>query len=253
MSTRTVVSCVALALVATSLSVAQPSPAGPSSVQSAGDQKPSVPERVAALKQSLAESQKNLRSYEWIETTVVTMKGEEKSNTQQRCYYGADGKLQKVPLAPAPEEKQARGIRGKIAEKKKAELTGYMKQAVELVKKYVPPDHDAIEKVKNAGNISVAVLDPGKRVRLDLTNYLIPGDSLKVEMTLADNRLAAISVDSFLEGEEGSSDKKDPVAVKVRMGTLTDGTTYAEETVLDAEAKHLKVTVSNSGYRKMGS
>jgi len=34
-----------------------------------------VAERVLALKQSLQESQQRLRAYEWIETTVVNLKG----------------------------------------------------------------------------------------------------------------------------------------------------------------------------------
>ena len=48
-------------------------------------------DRVLALKQSLEKDQGELRKYEWIETTVISYKNEEKSSTQQRCYYGADG------------------------------------------------------------------------------------------------------------------------------------------------------------------
>jgi hypothetical protein len=44
--------------------------------QGAGE---SVPERVAALKQSLAQSQKALRTYQWVETTTVGMKGDVKA------------------------------------------------------------------------------------------------------------------------------------------------------------------------------
>jgi hypothetical protein len=36
------------------------------------------------------------------------------------------------------------------------------------------------------------------------------------------------------------------------MGTLNDGSTYAEETALDAKAKGLRVVVTNTGYRKIG-
>ena len=42
-------------------------------------------ERVAAIKQSFQESMAALRQYEWVETTIVSVKGEEKSRTQQRC------------------------------------------------------------------------------------------------------------------------------------------------------------------------
>ena len=65
---------------------------------------------VAALKQNLAESQKRLRQYEWIETTAISLKGEEKSRKQQRVYYGADGKLTKLPIGePQPQAAQGGG------------------------------------------------------------------------------------------------------------------------------------------------
>src|SRR5271154_7122120 len=83
---------------------------------------PSVSQRVAALKASLAASQAMLKQYEWIETTVISLKGDEKSRKQQRCYYGADGGLQKVDVSQSPEAAKKRGLRGLIAEKKKGEL-----------------------------------------------------------------------------------------------------------------------------------
>src|SRR4026208_833250 len=73
------------------------------SVVRGDSQAPAGPDQmVAALKQNLAESQKRLRQYEWIETTAISLKGEEKSRKQQRVYYGADGKLTKSPAAAAP-------------------------------------------------------------------------------------------------------------------------------------------------------
>ena len=75
------------------------------SVTRGAAQAPPTPDQmVAALKQNLAESQKRLRQYEWIETTALSLKGEEKSRKQQRVYYGADGKLTKLPIGqPRPQ------------------------------------------------------------------------------------------------------------------------------------------------------
>jgi hypothetical protein len=97
-----------LALVTPFAAAQQPAPAPPT-------------DRVAALKASLQSSAVALRQYEWIETTVVSLKGEEKSNKESKCYYGADGKVQKVPIESAPEGggKSPRGLRGKIVENKK--------------------------------------------------------------------------------------------------------------------------------------
>src|ERR1035441_2167440 len=64
---------------------------------------PTVAERAAMLKATLAASQVVLKQYEWIETTVVSLKGDEKSRKQERCYYGADGGVQKVEVSASPE------------------------------------------------------------------------------------------------------------------------------------------------------
>ena len=91
---------------------------------------------MAALKQSLAESQKAIRRYEWIETTIISLKGEEKARTQKRVYYGADGTLQKVPMGDAAPAAQApaggrRGgrLKEKIVENKKDDMKEYMERA----------------------------------------------------------------------------------------------------------------------------
>ena len=47
---------------------------------------PSPDQLVAALKQNLAEARRNFASTEWIETTAISLKGEEKSRKQQRVY-----------------------------------------------------------------------------------------------------------------------------------------------------------------------
>ena len=66
-------------------------------VSTASAQGPAVQERIAAIKQSLAKSKQTLQQYEWIETTTVILKGEQKAQIMDKCYYGMDGKVQKVP------------------------------------------------------------------------------------------------------------------------------------------------------------
>jgi hypothetical protein len=109
-------------------------------------------QRIAAFKQSLQESQKRIRQYEWIETTIISLKGEEKGRKVMRCYYGADGKLQKLPVdsgsAPQPQQ-QPGGRRGgrlkeRIVENKKDEMKEYMERAAALVHQYVPPTPERI-------------------------------------------------------------------------------------------------------------
>ena len=211
----------------------------------ASAQQPSGEDRVAALKSSLANSKAVLRQYEWIETTVVALKGEEKSRKQERCYYGADGALQKVPVGAAPEEKKKGGIRGKVIENKKEEMSDYMKEAVALVKRYLPPDPAKIDAVKAAGRLSVSP-QPGNKVRVTLAGYLKPGDSLSIEMNTADNTPASAAVTSTMDSDGA------PVGLAVTFGKLDNGAIYESHSVLDAKGKELRVTIQNSGYRKQG-
>ena len=223
--------------------LAQP-PAAPAAQPAEAAASPAPQERVAAIKKSFAESQAKLRKYEWIETTIVSLKGEEKSRKQNRCYYGADGKVQKVPLAAPAEEKPERGLRGRIKEKKKEELADYMEEAAALVHKYLPPDQEKIQKCNEAGKTSIQILEPGKRAKVQFRDYLQPGDSLSVDIDPANNRVLGVGVASAL-GKD-----KDPVTLAVKFDTFPDGTIYTSETTLEAKAKNVKVTVQNTGYRE---
>lgn len=206
-------------------------------------QQPSAAERAAALKASLAASQAILKNYEWVETTTVNLKGDEKSRQMDRCYYGADGKVQKIPLTTPPPEEKKRGLRGRIAENRKEELTDYMQEAVALVKQYLPPDQARIQAAKDAGRVSLTPL-PGQRARLTFTDYLKAGDSLAVEVDLTTNRPVTAKVSSHLDSQ------KEPVTLDVQFGTLDSGATYAATTVLNAAGKDLLVRVEHSGYRR---
>ncbi len=202
-------------------------------------------ERVAALKQSMAASQQALRGYQWVETTKVSFKGEQKSFKEESCYYGADGKIQKTTLAQSAPPKKKGGLRGKIAAEKQQEMSDTMKQAVALVKTYVPPNPAAIQRAADAGKVSVEVVQPGKIVRLVIRDYELPGDSLAITLDAPTNRLQGIDVATYL----GSPSK--PVTMMTTMGALQDGTTYTASTALSLPAEQLTVNVSNSGYRKM--
>ncbi|MGH8863376.1 MAG: hypothetical protein ACREVZ_01810, partial [Burkholderiales bacterium] len=171
---------VVAALAAFSMGAAAQSPAPPQS------QPPPTPQqRVGMLKQWMQASQAQLRAYQWIETTVISKGGEEKSRKQNTCYYGADGKLQKVPVASGEAEKSGGGpLKKKIAASKKEEMTAYMQSAVALVKSYVPPDPERIQQSQNAGKVSINMLEPNRRISLDFKDYLKPGDMLSVEMEL---------------------------------------------------------------------
>ena len=213
---------------------------------------PALQERVTAIKQSLEDSKVALRQYEWIETTIISVKGEEKSRTQQRCYYGADGKIQKVALAQPAQQESSGGrrnrrsgrLRERIVERKTEQVTEYMQRAVQTVHSYLPPDPALIQQSKDAGKVMMQPLDDG-RARITLGDYLRPGDVLSVELDLAANRILALGVETYIE------DAEDAVSFTVTFGELDSGVSYQSEIVLDAPSQNVTVTVQNSGYRRL--
>jgi hypothetical protein len=213
---------------------------------------PTPQERVAALKQSMQESQAKLRQYEWTETTIISLKGEEKNRTQKRCYYGADGTLQKVAIGtPAPAQQPPAGggrrgrVKAKVVENKKDEMKEYMERAAALVQQYVPPNPADIQRAKDAGKVTANPASAGL-VRLEFPDYLKPGDRLSIDVDAAANQLRGLTVASYLDHVE------DAVALAVQLGTLADGTSYTAQTTLDAAAKKIHVVIQNAGHHPLG-
>ncbi len=214
---------------------------------------PSPDQLVAALKQNLAESAKKLRTYEWLETTSISLKGEEKSRKQQRAYYGADGKLTKIPVggapAPAPAPSGGRAGRGgrlkeQIVENKKDEMAEYMEKAVALIHQYVPPSPELIQKAKDAGKLQVRPPQDGK-VSAQFRDFVQPGDTMTIDVDAKALLLSAVNVATYLEKKE------DAVTLDVRFGALADGTGYPAKVTLGAKAKNIVVVVENSGHRPL--
>jgi hypothetical protein len=213
----------------------------------------SAQDPVAALKQSMQQGMAKVRQYEWVETTIISMKGEEKSRKQNRCYYGADGKVQKVsldqPQQPAQDQGGGRGgrrgggkLKEKIVENKKDEMKDYMERTAALIHAYVPPDPAKIQAAKDAGRVAMTPQAGGK-MRVAISQYLQPGDSLTVDMDTAASRLLGLGVNTYLDKPE------EVVTMAVQMNTLPDGALYAAQTTLDVKAKNITVVIQNSGHK----
>ena len=64
-------------------------------------------QKLAAVKQAAAENKEQLRQYQWIETTQLTLKGDAKPSSQKLCQYGPDGQVQKTAIGPPPSSRAA--------------------------------------------------------------------------------------------------------------------------------------------------
>jgi len=203
-------------------------------------------ENVAMIKKNLTDSREAMKKYEWIETTTVFVGGEQKSVIQNQCYYSVDGKLTKVETGGSSAAKTPGGLRGKIVENKKAEMSDYAKKAVAKIQTYLPPDPGKLQKIYSEGKVSINILEPNKKFKLGFPGYNEPGDLLSISLNKTDQKLMAVEVSTSVD------DPKQPVVFNITYSDLPDGTQFQGTTTLDAKAKDLKIVIVNSGYRVSG-
>ena len=201
-------------------------------------------QKLAAVKQAAAENKQQLRQYQWTETTQLTLKGDPKPPSEKLCQYGPDGQIQKTPIGPPPQEPSGGRMKQRIIEKKKAEMADYMGDVKSLLGMYVPPDPQRMQQAFQAGKVS---FNPaGGLVNLIFTDYAQPGDRMTLAFDPATKKITSLNVNTYM------GEAKDAVTLQVQMGTLPGGPNYAQETILNASAKQLVVTTTNSNYQKLG-
>ncbi|MCK7517099.1 MAG: hypothetical protein MZV64_04955 [Ignavibacteriales bacterium] len=195
------------------------------------------------------------RKYEWVETTIISLKGEEKSPQAEplllrRRRQGAEGLPR--PAASAPRNRlqaagrpQGRGVKEKVVENKKDEMKEHMEQAAALDPRLRPAEPRA---------------DPGRQGRRAASrpnpqaggagaprhprSTCKPGDSAHDRPGPEGQPAARAWRDStYLDT------KDDAVTLAVQMNALPDGALYAAQTTLEAKAKNITVVIQNSGHQ----
>jgi hypothetical protein len=201
-------------------------------------------QKLAAVKQAAAENKQKLQQYQWTETTQLTLKGDPKPSSEKLCQYGPDGQVQKTPIGPPPQQPSGGRLKQRVIEKKKGELQEYMEEVKGVLSMYVPPEGQRMQQAYQSGNLA---LNPaGGVLNLIFRNYAQPGDQMTLTFDPGTKKITAVSVNTYM------GDAKDAVTLQVQMASLPDSTNYAQQTILNATAKQLVVTTTNSNYQKLG-
>jgi hypothetical protein len=207
---------------------------------------PEMQQKLEAVKQSVAANQQRLHQYQWVETTQVTYKGDAKPPSQKLCSYGPNGQVQKVPIGEAQPQQQS-GRQGRLkermVEKKKEEIGDYMQDVKSVISLYVPPNPQKMQQAFAAHNVSIQ--PGGGVVQLVFKNYAQPGDQMTIAFDTAAKKVQTLNVNTYM------GQAKDAVTLAVQFASLPDGTNYAQQTVLNATAKQIQVTTTNSQYTKL--
>jgi hypothetical protein len=209
------------------------------------DKKELLQQKVAAIKESIAQNQASLRQYTWTAHTEISVKGEVKNEKDESCRYGPDGKVVKTLTSAPPSEQQMGRLKKRVVDKKVGEMKDYMERAGQLIQHYVPPSPENLTAAVKAGKADVSK-NEAQAVQLQFKDYYKPGDAMTLEFDPATKKLRKLSVSSFLDEE------KDKVTLDVQFQSLPDGTNYVADTLLRADAKQIAVKVQNLDYKKVG-
>src|SRR5271154_4468924 len=207
-------------------------------------QNPEMQQKLAVVKQTVAQNKAKLQQYQWIETSQLTLKGDPKPASQKLCQYGPDGQVQKTPIGAPPPPPSGGRVKKRVVANKTADITDYMDQVKDLLTMYVPPDPQKMDQAFQAGKAS---LNPnGGLVNLVFRDYSLPGDQMTLTFDTVALKIISLSVNTYM------GDSKDAVTLQVQMASLPDGTNYTQQTILNASAKQLVVTTTNANYQKLG-
>jgi len=211
-------------------------------------QSPEMQQRLAEIKESMARNKQQLAQYTWNEQDIISIKGEEKKEELFQVQLGPDGKPQKTNLDPnsmSDDERKKRGLRGRIIEKKTEEYKQYAQQIKALIQQYVPPQRDLLEQANQQGNIMIGGAGVPNEVRMVISNYLQPGDSLTLIFNRQQKELLNLQIKTFLD------DPSNAVNVTVEFSRLPDGTNHVALETIDGVSKKLTITVQNSNYQHL--
>jgi hypothetical protein len=201
--------------------------------------------RMMELKEAMAKNKAALATYTWKETTTISLKGEVKKVQHYQVREGSDGKPQKTSLDPAEQPQQPQGgrLRQRVVAKKKEEFEDYAEKMKTTAGMYVPPDKDLIQAAYAKGNVAFA--PDGNNVKLTITNYVKPGDSMTILFDKAKKQISSIAIKTYMD------DPSDGLTLNVNFDALPDGTSHVSSTTVNGQSKELVVASVNNDYSKL--
>jgi hypothetical protein len=138
-------------------------------------------------------------------------------------------------------------LKQKVIANKKEEMKDYMGNVKVLLAKYVPPNPQNMQEAFQAGKASLSPNPSSGVTQIVFKDYAQAGDQLTLSFDAATKKISSVNVNTYLD------DPKDAVTLAIQFASLPDSTNYVQQTVLNATAKKLMVTTTNSDYKALGA
>ncbi|MDE1155491.1 MAG: hypothetical protein PW735_07135 [Acidobacteriaceae bacterium] len=213
--------------------------------EKAGSDSSGMQQRMAQLQQAAAHNEAQLHTYQWIESTTITLNGKSRPPRQSACSFGADGKMIKVPMTEdVPPEVSGGPLKRHMMEKKIAEAREEMQQIQQTTALYLPLDHAALHNAMSSKPLSLEHNGPGGDAVI-IHDYAKPGDQIRVNLDIKTMQILSITLSSYLDNPQ------DTLVAQVAFARLDDGTVYPSVTTLTAAQRKISISTSSSYFTKV--
>ena len=180
-----------------------------------------------------------MQNYAWNTRTEIKMDGEVKSVKVELIRFTPEGELQKAMVSDSNEgAKKPRGVRGRVASKKKKGMQEWAGELGKLLQQYSLPTPGSILDFLD----QATVRRTGNMVNLTGENVIQQGDYMAILVDSKSNQLKLITVKTSLDG--------DAVDVQITSENLDDGLSYTARQVVKVPAMKVELIVENYDFRR---
>ncbi len=198
-------------------------------------------QKIAAIEAAVYKNKQMLGHYTWEQQETVSVRGNVKRTALYQVQLGPDGKPVKTVINQSqPSEQRQFGIRHRITE----DYVAYAQQVAALAAGYTQLQPGRLKQLYAQGNVS---LKSGGAPGIDsivVTNYVKPGDSVRLTFSRTQKAILAMHVRSYLSGPS------DVVTIAVQFAKLPDGTNHVSTVTVDGQSMSLTVQDVNVNYQK---
>ncbi len=185
---------------------------------------------------AMAANAKRVAQYEWKQRITVIRKGNPSEPMIDQVRFDAGGQMQRTTIS-APEQKEMRGLRGKIA----AGVREDVKQMMELAARYNKPQQMAAA-VKQA---RISQTPGGDTIRLEANHLLESTDSVIMLVNATTHLATHVDIKTDYKGG--------PMIMAQDYASLPDGPNVMKSMRVSAPKKDLVVNVDSYDYARQSA
>ena len=173
----------------------------------------------------------------WKRKTEGFVDGKMAMSSLSSVTIGPDGKLNAVVIQKQSYVAQKRGLRGAIQKGVVSDINEYVKNAVELVNKYIFLSQGQMIDLFNKGTLSIL----GNSLQAEGFNLLLQGDRVNFKFDQSSLLYQSQDISTIMNG--------DPVKAIVKYETI-NGINRVNSVVIDLPGPKVKIKLANFEYAK---